>query len=357
MWRIWVRKRWRWLFTLLLLLLVGITWIVILNIPSEPSGRLLIERQQNSTELFYAFDFSEQQSIVIPYNGTNPIDVAYQISLTADGKQATFIGNHLDDYRIYVTNNTFTDVRPISSGPRDFNPKISPDGSTIAFERLSGYSTALFTVDIATGVEHQLTGYTNDLEADWSPDGKRLVFTTSRDGFQELYTMVADGSDQKQLTNNERQNDLQAKFSPDGKWIAYMSNYSVGDGTGEIWLMEADGGHQRRLTDNQQDDGEPIWSPNSHSIAFTRTKADRSGTDIFIYEIASDQVRQLTASTGYAFQPTWSPDSVWIGFTVNPSGDGQQLIISIIRADGTDQQPLLDGADPIPAGRGVIWTR
>ena len=169
--------------------------------------------------------------------------------------------------------------------------------------------------------------------------------------------MAPDGTDLKRLTNNVNLNDLRAKFSPDGKWIAYMTNHAVDDGTGEIWLMDADGQNQRRLTDNQQDDGEPMWSPDSRQIVFTRVHTDRKGMDIFSYDLASDQVHQLTNSTGYAFQPAWSPDSAWIAFSSNPSGDGQQINVDIVRADGTDRRSLLAESDTIPPGRDFIWIR
>ena len=352
----WFRRRWRWWLTLILLVLVGIIWLVIINMPTEPVGRLLIERQENQNELFYDYDFKTQQLSIIPPKGITGLDVAFLTSLSKDGKRVAFLGASSNNTRVYIADNLFNTVRAISSGPRDFKPEISPDGSTIIFLRSQGYSTALFAVDVETGVESQLTQYTNDREADWSPDGKRIVFTTSRDGFQELYTMAPDGSDLKRLTNNALQNDLEAQFSPDGKWITYMTNYAVDDGSGEIWLMDADGQHQRRVTDNQQDDRWPKWSPNSRQIVFSRTQARDQRADIFVYDVDDGQIRQLT-NNGYSYQPVWSPDSAWIAFSSNPTGSGNQFYIEIMRADGTDRRTLMVGSENIPAGRGFKWTR
>ncbi len=352
-----LRRRWRWLLTLVLVLLVGVIWIVIVNTPSEPTGKLLIERQENGGVLFHEYDFSTKRLTIIPYKGSNPIDVAFQISVSPNGNRVAFLGSSGNQYWIYTADRLFKEVRPISIGTRDFHPRVSPDNTAIVFERLNGYFSALFAVDVVTGIERQLTEYTNDLEADWSPDGKRIVFTTSRDGFQELYTMAADGTDQQRLTNNAKLNDLNAKNSPDGKWIAYMTNHSVGDGTGEIWLMDADGQNQRQLTDNQLDDRWPVWSPDSHQIAFTQTQPNDIGSHIFVYDLEREHIQQLTTSSAYEFQPVWSPDSQWIGFISNPSGDGQQLNVEIMRANGTDRHPLLSGSDNISAGRGFVWTR
>ncbi len=351
-----IRRHWRWVFTLLLIALVVIVWVVIINRPTEPMGRLLIERQDSDDNLIYVFDFITQKLAKIQFNNVTDIRIIYQLSLSKDGNRIAFIGSKGNQYGIYVADVPFNDVRLVSSGTRDTQPQISPDGSTVVFMRSINYFSALFSVGVDTEVERQLTEYTNDLEADWSPDGKRIVFTTSRDGFQELYSMAADGSDQQRLTNNELQNDLRAQYSPDGKWIAYMTNYSVGDGTGEIWLMDADGQNQRQLTHDQLDDREPIWSPDSRQIVFTKAQPDRKGTDIFVYDVGSEHIRQLTDTDGYEFQPVWSPNSDWIAFESNPSGDGQQLTIDVMRADGTDRHPLLGGTDLIPVGRGFTWT-
>lgn len=350
------KRRWRWFVTILLLIIIGVIWFAIFNMPLEASGKLLIERQDSSGELFHTFDFGSQQLQIVPLKDVTDVSIAYQMSQSSDGKRAAFVGVEGNEYRIYLAEDNFNVIRVLSTSTRDFQPEISPDGNTIVFMRSVNYFSALFTVDIATGIERPLTEYTNDLETDWSPDGKRIVFTTSRDGFQELYTMAADGSDLRRLTNNERQNDLRAQYSPDGRWIAYMTNYSVGDGTGEIWLMNADGSNQRRLTDNAQDDGEPIWSPDSGSIAFTRTQADRNGSDIFVYSLASEQIHQLTTSSTYEYQPVWSPDSAWIAYSLTDSS-GQNSHIHIIRANATDQRPLLVDGENVPSGRGFIWVK
>jgi TolB protein len=353
------RRHWRWLLTVLLLLLVGIIWFVVIPIPSRPTGHLLIELQQNDQELFYTFNFTSQNLSVIPRQSSSPIEGyrGYQTSLSADGTRIAFTSTNRNQYRISVTDNTFSADRIVTSGPRDFSPALSPDGNNIIFERISGNFSALFSADVTSGSERQLTQFTNDIEADWAPDGKRIVFTTSRDGFQELYTMAADGSDQIRLTNNEKLNDLSAQYSPDGKCIAYVTNYSVGDGSAEIWLMDANGERQQRLTNDHLDDREPTWSSDSNLIAFTHTQQNGHGTDVYIYNVSTGQIRQLTNTSGYEYQPTWSPDSNWIAFSSNPTGDGQQIFIEIIRANGTDRQSLVFGTKPIPTGYGFHWLK
>ena len=78
-----------------------------------------------------------------------------------------------------------------------------------------------------------------------TPTG-RIAFMSERHGNQEIYTMNADGSDQKRVTNNPAA-DSEPAWSPNRTRIAFTSDR---DGNGEIYVMDADGGNQTRLTNN-----------------------------------------------------------------------------------------------------------
>ena len=68
----------------------------------------------------------------------------------------------------------------------------------------------------------------------WSPDGKRIAFTSNRDGNYEIYVMNADGSGQRNLTQHRAQ-DNYAAWSPDSKRIAFISNRGGGY---DVYVME-----------------------------------------------------------------------------------------------------------------------
>ena len=97
------------------------------------------------------------------------------------------------------------------------------------------------------------------------PNG-RVVFTSSRDGNQEIYSMNADGTGQTRLTTNSAA-DTDPSYSPDGTKIVFTSTR---DGNEEIYVMNADGTGQRRLTEHTANDNDPAWSPDGAQIAASK---------------------------------------------------------------------------------------
>jgi Tol biopolymer transport system component len=91
----------------------------------------------------------------------------------------------------------------------------------------------------------------------WSPDGKKIAFTSYQDENWEVYVIDADGTNQTRLTNDPAA-DTQPAWSPDGKQIAFVSNR---DGNREIYVVDADGSNLLRLTNNDVDDWGPVWQP------------------------------------------------------------------------------------------------
>ncbi|MDQ2921276.1 MAG: S9 family peptidase [Acidobacteriota bacterium] len=119
------------------------------------------------------------------------------------------------------------------------DPQISPDGSRVAFVRVTvndkkdGYDTSIWTVSTVKGETHQLTTGTRDSSPRWSPDGKYVVFVrvTEKDGKPEvpqLFMLAMAGGDSFQFTNVAR-GAGQPQWSPDGKAIAFVNTANTED--------------------------------------------------------------------------------------------------------------------------------
>ncbi len=88
----------------------------------------------------------------------------------------------------------------------------------------------------------------------WSPDGKLIAFTSTRDGIPQIYLMNADGSGVRRVSNGNK-SDFSPSWSPDGNWIAFTSSR---DGPANIFIMDVHGGYVQRLTPNGGDT--PVWT-------------------------------------------------------------------------------------------------
>lgn len=202
-----------------------------------------------------------------------------------------------------------------------------------------------------------------DDHASCSPDGKKIVFSSSRtvepgifapNDFQ-LFVMNPNGTNLVQLTNTPGRN-VTPSFSPDGTKIAFASERA--DGRLHIFVMNADGSGVRQLTSGKDHESEPVWSPDGTKIAFTRTSFTVAGfltqKDVWIMNADGTNVRRLTDTGGEDHDATFSPDGTKIAFTTErallpnpPFGD--TFIIDV--AKGTSD-PGINLTDDIPFGAG-----
>ena len=118
-------------------------------------------------------------------------------------------------------------------------------------------------------ISEDLTNHeSSDYNPSWSPDGKRIAFTSFRNGRKwDIYVMDADGDNQRRLTNHP-DGDWNPSWSPDGKRIAFVSNRTR-DLNPDIYVMDADGSNPRNLTNHPDDDEAPAWL-NSCSFSCSR---------------------------------------------------------------------------------------
>ena len=136
-------------------------------------------------------------------------------------------------------------------------------------------------VAFASGPILQVTADgSSSVRPSWSPDGTHIAFQTSEQNAYHVYTMAADGSDVKRLTDGDGV-DSWPTFCPDGKRIAFVSNRA---GNYEIELMNADGSGRENLTAHPSQDTSPAWSPDGRRLAFVSTRD--GGSDVYVSEVS-----------------------------------------------------------------------
>ncbi len=195
----------------------------------------------------------------------------------AFGAGSFFLERAANPARIMVIKPDGSDARAVTSGPGNAGfPSFSPDGTQIVYRYWTDKAGGLRIVSVATGEARTLTTEYDTLPS-WSPKGDLIAFNRfagdSRLAYGEfdIYTIHPDGTGLKRLTDSEG-NDSHPFWTPDGSRILWSSSrFGFKDEAAltiftpqpyaELFVMNADGSDQRPLTDNQYEDGTPAVQP------------------------------------------------------------------------------------------------
>ena len=180
-----------------------------------------------------------------------------------------------------------------------------------------------------------------DAETTITLDGKKLVFTSMRDGDLDIYTMDANGKNVRRLTN-ELGYDGGPFWSYDGKQIVYRANHPKTDKektdysellkqnlirptTLEIWVMNADGSNKRQVTSNGKANFGPYFFPDGKRIIFASNMDDPRGRNFDLYKINTDGtgLERITFNDTFDGFPMFSPDGKKLVFASNRNAKTQ----------------------------------
>lgn len=169
-----------------------------------------------------------------------------------------------------------------------------------------------------------------DAEGSYSPDGKRIVFCSDRDGDPDLYIMDADGKNVRQLTTASGY-DGGPFFSPDGQRVIFRSDRKK-EGFLQIYVIDADGKNERALTDNVGVNWAPYWHPSEPYIIWAGADHSdpmaRPNYDLWLmrYERRSDGIHpgpitRVTDSPSADVLPVFTPDGKQLMWTSTRTAD------------------------------------
>lgn len=225
-------------------------------------------------------------------------------------------------------------VQLTRNGSINLNPDFSPDGRELLFTSYKRRNPDLYKRALSSTVEVPVSNRKGlNITGTWSPDGSRIALALSKDGNAEIYTLARDGSSPTRLTSSHAI-EVSPVWSPDGGRIAFVSDRL---GKPQIFIMNADGGNVHRLTTAGGYNVNPRWSPKGDKIAYARMQ----GGGFQIYTINADGTgdTQLT-DVGSSENPAWSPDGRFIAFS---SKRGGVEAIYVMRSDGSGQTRVSQG--------------
>ena len=204
------------------------------------------------------------------------------------------------------------------------SPKLSPDGTRLAFSILDGSNWDVWVYDLTREVATRLTfhdGY--DADQIWTPDGEYLIFTSDRDGAANLYRKRADGSgDVEVLTEGEMQM-YPVSLSPDGKLALAEANADTID----IYVISLDGATEPEpylVTSFLERD--PVFSPDGRWVAYASNESGRFQIYVRPYPAAGGRWQVSDESGRW---PLWSQDGSELFYRTN-----EGVMVADVDADG-----------------------
>jgi len=344
------------------------------------------------------------QAIGALHDGSYPL-----FAWTPDSRQILFTGQITEESVFHYTLNLFSletgQIKPFllagSGATGDASPAFSPDGQWLVFSRYPEIAKATLMVQkLGVGMEPQgepvaVPGATGNppRSPSWSPDSKRVVFTS---GGQILEWVVGEATRVVDATGPSVM--LSTVWQRDGR----VRSVTARDSSNlDIWRLDLDPGTHVpssvpvRVAPSTADEGVPRFSPDGRRLAFTSNRTN--GKEVWIADASGENPRQLSHVNAYiAGYPRWSPDGkriafharlqeegeAWIyvadvdsgmprrlapGMSVSWSSDGQYLygdvptggkIIRVRIADG-HQEPLFDGDMPVETtdGQHLLYSK
>ena len=190
---------------------------------------------------------------------TERIGSLYAPSMSPDGQTIVFAREREGSQNIWVMDSDGSNPRALTeSGWDDIDPEWSPDGTQISFASNRSGSRQLYVMDADGSNVRKVTPDLPDMGGrnDWSPDGRTLTFYAGALYDRNIYLIDIDGNNLRQLTDGG--DNLGPSFSPVGNWIVFTS---FRDGNNEIYIMNIYGGQVTRLTQNAWSEWQPRWGP------------------------------------------------------------------------------------------------
>ncbi len=276
------------------------------------------------------------------------------------------------------------------------DPQISPDGTRVVFVRHSSdimkdkNRSCIWIVNRdGSDLRPLTTGDNNDSSPVWSPDGTRLLYTSTQGGSTQVYVRWMDSGQTGRITRLETSPSDMA-WSPDGRWIAFSMHVPTEEkpfaelprkpegadwakpakvvrkliyrtdeegylkpGYSQLFVMSAEGGTPHQLTSGEFDHKGPLsWTPDGKILIFSANRHDDAdyqplNTEIYEVTVETGHIKALTQRDGPDESPALSPDGkqiAYVGFDDHRQGY-QVKRLYVMNRDGTGSHAIANSLD------------
>ena len=237
---------------------------------------------------------------------------------------------------IYIIGLDGNDLKQVTDN-RSFNlfPRWSPDGKRLAYTSYRTGVPQIYLRNLADGTDRLVVRYGNSKSpGSFSPSGDSLYATLSVEGNSDIYRVSLAGSGVQRVVGGWGI-EVSPSVSPDGKTLAFVSNRG---GLPQIYVKDAGSSDERRISQAGYYSTSPSWSPAGDRIAYT------SFTDgkYSIYTVLPDgsDHRLVISGNGDCVDPSFSPDGRYLVYTFRKNGYSELKIASV---DGRWQRGLFKG--------------
>jgi Tol biopolymer transport system component len=263
---------------------------------------------------------------------------------TPDGRDIVFAeGNYSSEvgiYRVRASGGAVVKIRGI--GDYADTLAISHNGHRLAFGRsyrdYNIWRMPLAAAETSAGRTVKFIASTRfEQSPAYSPDGKRIAFSSNRGGLRQIWVADADGSNAAPLTNFAAGFAGSPSWSPDSQTVVFDARPN---GSADVYAVRVDGGEPKRMTEHGAENHVPVYSPDGQWIYFC---SGRSGPEQ-IYRMPSGGGQPTQITKGGARMLAGSPDGKWLYYTKLPGA------LWKVAMDGKEEtQVLPEGTVYIPS--------
>jgi Tol biopolymer transport system component len=318
-----------------------------------PTGHLLFAAGETIRGVAFDLDRLEVKGVPVPVvDGVamNITDGAAAFDVSETGTLAYLpVDSSVTDTDVVLVDRKGTESLALPVSDRYNNPRLSPDRTRVSVDIRSANSMGdvwVFQIGRSGGTRLTAEGG-RDFGAEWTPDGKELIFSSERPFF-DLYRRSADATQPAEPLLTGSYDHYTGSVSRDGKLVAFSLAVPGG---GEIWTIPLQGAPApTRFFANGFNLGHPTLSPDGRWMAYDSDESGQ-GVDVFIQSFPDPRLKRQKISPAHGSEPIWTQGGRELVYREG----GKVMAANIDVATGASGPPRVLFSGPYPDNTG--WTR